>query len=101
MNSIQARLTKSRNAADIRNATMLMIEKLALSGHPPKLYIMDNEASVIIKAVLVITRSTISSYHHTFIDEIRQNELSKHLKHTSFQVSAQPTQITQQLNGIA
>jgi hypothetical protein len=32
---------------------MLMIEKLALSGHPPKLHIMDNEASVIIKAALV------------------------------------------------
>jgi hypothetical protein len=30
-NSIQARLTKTRNAAEIRNATMLMIEKLSIS----------------------------------------------------------------------
>jgi hypothetical protein len=52
-NSIQARLTKSHNATDIRDATMSMIEKLASSGHPPKLHIMDNEASVIIKTALL------------------------------------------------
>jgi hypothetical protein len=52
-NSIQARLTTSRNAADIRNATMSLLEKLTASGHPPKLHIMDNEASVILKAALL------------------------------------------------
>ena len=52
-NSIQAQLTKSRNAADIRDATLKMIEQLQRSGHPPKLHIMDNEASAIIKAALL------------------------------------------------
>ena len=52
-NSIQAQLTKSRNAADIRDVTLIMIEKLKRSGHPPKLHIMDNEASTLIKAALL------------------------------------------------
>ena len=52
-NSIQAQLTKSRNTADIRDATLTMIEKLKRSGHPLKLHIMDNEASAIIKAALL------------------------------------------------
>jgi hypothetical protein len=43
-NSIQAKPTKTRNAAEIRDATIAMLTQLSISGHAPKLHILDNEA---------------------------------------------------------
>ena len=52
-NTIQTALTKTRHAAEIRDATIPMLEKLSRSGHPPKLHIVDNEASAMLKAALL------------------------------------------------
>ena len=45
-NSIQAVATKTCNAAELRDATMSMLHQLSISGHPPKIHILDNEAPV-------------------------------------------------------
>jgi hypothetical protein len=52
-NSIQARPTKTRNAAEIRDATIAMLTQLSISGHAPKLHILDNKASSILKKSLL------------------------------------------------
>ena len=52
-NSIQAKPTKTRNAAEIRDATIAMLTQLSISGHAPKLHILDNEASSILKKSLL------------------------------------------------
>ena len=52
-NSIQTALTKTRNAAEIRDVTIQLLTKLTQSGHPTNLHIMDNEASDTLKAALL------------------------------------------------
>ena len=52
-NSIQTALTKTRNAAKIRDVTIRLLTKLTHSGNPTNLHIMDNEASDTLKAALL------------------------------------------------
>ena len=52
-NSIQAHPTKTRNAAEIRDATISMLTNLSTNGHQPQIHIMDNEASTILKQALL------------------------------------------------
>ena len=53
-NSIQAVATKTRNAAELSDATMSMLSLLSCSGHPPKVHILlDNEASKFLKHALL------------------------------------------------
>jgi hypothetical protein len=52
-NSIQAKVTKTKNAAEIRDATLAMLQTLSNHGHPPNMHIMDNEASTILKQSLL------------------------------------------------
>ena len=48
-NSIQWRLLKTRQAAEIKRATLEMLEILAFTGFTPKMHILDNEASADLK----------------------------------------------------
>ena len=52
-NSIQAQPTKTRNAAEIRDTTINMLNNLSENGHQPSIHIMDNEASIILKQALL------------------------------------------------
>ena len=52
-NAILVRPTKTRNAAELRNVTMELLTILKDRGHPPKLHILDNEASDSLKHALI------------------------------------------------
>ena len=52
-NAILVRPTKTRNAAELRNVTMELLTTLKDRGHPPKLHILDNEASDSLKHALI------------------------------------------------
>ena len=48
-NSIQATLIKTRNAAEIQDATMPMLSTLTTSGNKPNIHILDNDVSSSLK----------------------------------------------------
>ena len=52
-NSIQAQVMKTRNAAEIHDNTIIMLNNLTNSGHSPSLHIMHNETSAILKQALL------------------------------------------------
>ena len=57
-NAILVQPTKTRNAAELRNATMKILERLEQTGHKPNLHIMDNEASDFLKHSLIKNKIT-------------------------------------------
>ena len=52
-NAILVQPTKTRNAAELCNATMAILDQLERSGHKTILHIMDNEASDFLKHALI------------------------------------------------
>ena len=57
-NAILVHPTKTRNAAELRNATMAILNRLEANGHKSNLHIMDNEASDFLKHSLIKNKIT-------------------------------------------
>ena len=52
-NAILVRPIKTRNASELKNKTIELLTILQERGHPPKLHILDNEASTLLKDALL------------------------------------------------